>query len=48
MSDVKVTVVNNGPLLIDGEIQIVDQEGKAYGLAGRTKIGLCRCGMSER
>ena len=48
MSDVKVTVVNNGPLLIDGEIQIVDQEGNAYGLAGRTKIGLCRCGLSER
>ena len=47
MSDVKVTVVNNGPLLIDGEIQIVDQEGKAYGLAGRTKIGLCRCGQSQ-
>jgi len=48
VSDVKVTVVNNGPLLIDGEIQIVDQEGNAYGLAGRTKIGLCRCGLSER
>jgi CDGSH-type Zn-finger protein len=46
--DIKVTVVNNGPLLIDGEVQIVDQEGKSYGLGGRTKIGLCRCGASER
>ncbi len=48
MSDVKVTVVNNGPLLIDGEVEVVDQEGHAYGLGGRTKIGLCRCGFSER
>jgi CDGSH-type Zn-finger protein len=38
----------NGPLLIDGEVEIVDQEGHAYGLGGRTKIGLCRCGHSER
>jgi CDGSH-type Zn-finger protein len=48
MADVKVTVVNNGPLLIDGVVEIVDQEGHAYGLGGRTKIGLCRCGHSER
>jgi CDGSH-type Zn-finger protein len=48
MADIKVTVVNNGPLLIDGEIQLVDQEGKAYGLGGRTKIGLCRCGLSQK
>ena len=47
MPDVKVTVVNNGPLLIDGEVEVVDQEGHAYGLGGRTKIGLCRCGHSE-
>jgi CDGSH-type Zn-finger protein len=48
MADVKVTVVNNGPLLIDGVVDMVDQEGRAYGLGGRTKIGLCRCGASER
>ena len=34
MPDVKVTVVNNGPLLIDGEVEVVDQEGHAYGLGG--------------
>ena len=33
MAEVKVTVVNNGPLLIDGEVEIVDQDGHAYGLA---------------
>jgi CDGSH-type Zn-finger protein len=45
---VKVTVSNNGPLRIEGEdITIVDAEGKVFGLAGRTTIGLCRCGLSE-
>jgi CDGSH-type Zn-finger protein len=48
MAEVKVTVVNNGPLLIDGVVDMVDQEGHAYGLGGRTKVGLCRCGASER
>jgi CDGSH-type Zn-finger protein len=48
MADVKVTVVNNGPLLIDGIVDMVDQDAHAYGLGGRTKIGLCRCGASER
>ena len=45
MADVKITVVNNGPLLIEGEVEVVDQEGHAFGLGGRTKIGLCRCGF---
>lgn len=46
---VKVTVLNNGPIRIEGdpaELSIVDAQGKAYGLAGRAAIGLCRCGMS--
>jgi CDGSH-type Zn-finger protein len=42
----KVTVFNNGPLRIEGEFEIVDQEGKQFGLAGRTVISLCRCGHS--
>ena len=27
-------------------VGIVDPEGKPFGLAGRTTIGLCRCGHS--
>lgn len=46
MSQTKVTVFNNGPLRIEGDITIVDAQGKAFGLAGRTAIGLCRCGQS--
>jgi len=43
----KVTIVNNGPIRIEGEFTIQDSEGNAYGLAGRTVISLCRCGLAE-
>ncbi len=43
----KITVMKNGPFRVEGDdIQIVDLEGKAYGLGGRTVVSLCRCGMS--
>ncbi|MCX6622214.1 MAG: CDGSH iron-sulfur domain-containing protein [Acidobacteria bacterium] len=43
----KVTVFNNGPVRLEGDFEIFDAAGKAYGLGGRTVISLCRCGMSE-
>lgn len=46
MSDVKILVKANGPLLVTGEISLADGTGKEFGLGGRTTIGLCRCGQS--
>jgi len=46
MSSTKIRIRNDGPLLIEGEIELLDAEGKAYGLAGRSAIALCRCGHS--
>jgi CDGSH-type Zn-finger protein len=43
----KITVGNNGPLRIEGDFEICDQQGNVFGLAGRTALGLCRCGHSE-
>ena len=43
----KITVNNNGSLKIEGEFEIVDKDGKNYGLAGRTVLSLCRCGRSQ-
>ena len=43
----KITPLNNGPLRIEGEFEILDPSGAAFGLAGRTAISLCRCGHSE-
>ena len=47
MAASNVTVRNNGPLVVEGDFQICDQDGGVFGLAGRVKISLCRCGHSE-
>jgi CDGSH-type Zn-finger protein len=46
MASTKITVNNNGSLRIEGDFEIVDMEGKTYGLQGRTLVSLCRCGKS--
>ena len=43
----KITVNSNGSLRIEGEFEIVDPTGKAYGLGGREVVSLCRCGQSK-
>ncbi len=47
MPGTKVTIFNNGPLRIEGDFEIVDQEGKTFGLGERTAVALCRCGHSS-
>ena len=42
----KITCMNNGPIRIEGDFEIFDPTGAAFGLAGRTVISLCRCGQS--
>jgi len=44
----KIIIRNNGPIRIEGEFTIVDQDGKEFDLAGRTAITLCRCGHSSK
>jgi CDGSH-type Zn-finger protein len=48
MPATKITVRNDGPLLIEGDMEVLDPTGKVFGLAGRTAISLCRCGHSEK
>jgi CDGSH-type Zn-finger protein len=43
----KVTVRNDGSLFVEGEFELVDASGKAFGLGGRPGVSLCRCGHSE-
>ncbi len=44
----KITVRDNGSLKVEGDgIQLVDQEGRPFGLGGRSVISLCRCGRSQ-
>lgn len=44
MSDVKITVSDNGPLVVNGEIQLLDGEGNPFETKQATY--LCRCGLS--
>jgi len=47
VTEVKITVRNDGSLLVSGPITLEDAAGQTFGLSGRTTIGLCRCGHSE-
>jgi CDGSH-type Zn-finger protein len=43
----KITINNNGNIRVEGDFEIVDPQGNAFGLGGRTVISLCRCGQSK-
>ena len=47
MANTKITVLNDGPIRIEGDFSIHDPQDREFGLAGRTLISLCRCGHSE-
>jgi CDGSH-type Zn-finger protein len=42
-----VRVLSNGPLMVQGEVVVVDAEGKPLPLPGDA-VYLCRCGASGR
>ena len=46
MGDVKITVRNDGSLLVSGPVVLEDMAGRPFGLSGRTTFALCRCGHS--
>lgn len=46
MSPAKIVVRNDGPLIVQGECELLDAEGQPYILGGRASIALCRCGRS--
>ncbi|MEO8362012.1 MAG: CDGSH iron-sulfur domain-containing protein [Vicinamibacteria bacterium] len=46
MANTKIIVKNNGSIRVEGDFEIVDETGNVFDLAGRTAIGLCRCGQS--
>lgn len=43
----RITVKNNGSLRIEGDFELFDIDGNRFDLSGRTKISLCRCGLSK-
>jgi CDGSH-type Zn-finger protein len=47
MPATRITVNPNGSLRVEGDFEIVDAEGRPFGLGGRTRVSLCRCGQSQ-
>ena len=47
MATTKITVNNNGSLVIEGDFEIFDKNGNQYDLGGREKVSICRCGLSS-
>jgi CDGSH-type Zn-finger protein len=45
MADTRITVRQNGPYLVKGPLDLVDQDGNAFTVNQET-IALCRCGGS--
>ncbi|MBI2477914.1 MAG: CDGSH iron-sulfur domain-containing protein [Planctomycetia bacterium] len=47
MSDAKINIRDNGPLLVEGPFKLVDAAGNELPLpANKPAIALCRCGAS--
>jgi len=46
MSDVTITVKDDGPFLVQGDISIIDAAGTEIAAEGKA-IALCRCGASS-
>lgn len=47
MSEVTITVRENGPLKVTGPVAIVDAEGVPFELPPGSSVVLCRCGHSS-
>jgi CDGSH-type Zn-finger protein len=43
----KITINSNGSMKVEGDFQLVDEQGNAYGLGGRDTVFICRCGLSK-
>ena len=46
MAATKITVISNGPIRVEGDFELADQQGQAFDLSGKDAIYLCRCGLS--
>ena len=46
MSELKITMTENGPYQVSGPITLLDADGGQYDVAGKEQVYLCRCGAS--
>ena len=49
MADVIIRIRDNGPLLVEGPVQLIDVEGNVIAVdPAKPAISLCRCGQSNK
>ena len=46
VASTQIKVFNNGPIRFEGDFEMVDPNGRPFGLSGCASIALCRCGHS--
>ena len=46
MPDVKIQAVKNGPLIVQGSVEVLDSSGQPM-TPPRATVALCRCGQSD-
>ena len=44
MAEIKITPIPNGPLMVEGDVKLVDAKGNPF--PTKPKFALCRCGSS--
>jgi CDGSH-type Zn-finger protein len=44
MADVTIEIIENGPYIVTGRVELKDDDGNVY--ATKERIALCRCGAS--
>jgi len=42
----EITIRDNGPILVTGDVVMKDAKGNAFDLQGKASLALCRCGHS--
>lgn len=47
MTRVRIHCRPRGPMVVEGEIELVGPDGETIDLGDRTKVLLCRCGASK-
>jgi len=45
MSDASITILDKGPLLVKGPVEVLDAEGNKFVI--QEQFALCRCGGSQ-
>ncbi|MDX1567559.1 MAG: CDGSH iron-sulfur domain-containing protein [Longimicrobiales bacterium] len=47
MTDVKITVIQDGPYKVEGDLEMADDEGRKVQTREGKAVFLCRCGESS-